>query len=328
MARIGVIGGGSFGTAMACVLRRARHEVRLWAREPEVVASINEQRVNALFLAGVNLDPGIEATGHLADAVRGSDFLLMAVPAQHVRRVALALHPALAPGTPVVSCSKGMERESSALMPEVLAEALPQARIAMLSGPSFAREIAADLPCGVALACTDLALAQKLAAEIAHPRFCVHPGDDVVGTAIGGVMKNVVAIACGVAAGRRLGENARATLLALGLAETVRLGRAKGARSDTFTGLAGAGDMMLTAASLQSRNTSLGVALGAGRRADEVLAERREVTEGVHSAAAVTALAQRLGVDMPLAAAVDEVVNRGGDLEAAMARVTARAALG
>jgi glycerol-3-phosphate dehydrogenase (NAD(P)+) len=328
MARISVIGGGSFGTAMACVLRRSRHEVRLWAREPEVVASINEARVNSLFLAGVKLDPGIEATGELAAAVRGSDFILMAVPAQYVRSVALALRPALPSGTPVVSCAKGIERGSCALMPEVLAEALPQAPVAMLSGPSFAREIAADLPCGVALACADLALARQLARDIANPRFCVHPGDDVAGTAIGGAMKNVVAIACGVAAGRRLGENARATLLALGLAETARLGRAKGARSETLMGLAGAGDMMLTAASLQSRNTSLGVALGEGRRAGEVLAERREVTEGVYSAAAVVALAQHLGVDMPIAAAVDDVVNRGGDLDAAVARITARAALG
>jgi glycerol-3-phosphate dehydrogenase (NAD(P)+) len=302
--------------------------VRLWAREPEVVAAIGAQGVNSLFLSGVKLDPGIEATADLAAAVDACEFVLMAVPAQYVRSVALALRPALAAGTPVVSCSKGIERESGALMPEVLAEALPDAPIAMLSGPSFAREIAADLPCGVALACAELALARKLAAAIANPRFCVHPGDDVAGTAIGGAMKNVVAIACGVAAGRRLGENARATLLALGLAETARLARAKGARGETLLGLAGAGDMMLTAASLQSRNTSLGVALGEGRRSAEVLGERREVTEGVHSAAAAMALARRFGIDMPIAAAVDEVVNRGGDLDAAIARITARAALG
>ena len=328
MARVGVIGGGAFGTAMACVLRRSQHQVCLWAREPEVVTAINEQCANPLFLAGVTLDPGIRASADLAEAVREADFLLMAVPAQHVRAVALVLRPALAEGTPVVSCSKGMERASCALMPEVLAEALPHARIAMLSGPSFAREIAGGLPCGVALACAESGLARELAGEIANQRFCVHPGDDVVGTAIGGVMKNIVAIACGVAAGRRLGENARATLLSLGLAETVRFGQAKGARSETFLGLAGAADMMLTAASLQSRNTSLGVALGEGRRLEDVLAARREVTEGVASAEAVVALARRLGVDMPVARAVDEVVNRGAGLDAAVARVMARAALG
>ncbi len=328
MARIGVIGGGAFGTAMACVLRRSRHEVLVWAREPEVPSAINERHVNALFLSGVPLDPGIRATGDLAAATRGVALVLMAVPAQHVRTVALAMRASLAPGTPVVSCSKGIERASCALMPQVLAETLPQARVAVLSGPSFAREIAADLPCGVALACSDRSLGKELAEAVANPRFCVHPGDDVPGTALGGVMKNVVAIACGAAAGRRLGENARATLLALGLLETVRLGHALGARDETFLGLAGAGDMSLTAASLQSRNTSLGFALGEGRRAAEVLAGRREVTEGVHSVEAIVALARRLGVEMPLAGAVDQVIHRGAPLDEAMAGLMRRAALG
>ncbi len=328
MARIGVIGGGAFGTAMACVLRRSQHDVRLWAREPEVVAAINEQHANALFLAGVQLDPGIRATADPAAVAGESEILLMAVPAQHMRTVALALRPALASGTPVVSCSKGLERGTSALMPELLAEALPQAPVAVLSGPSFAREIAADLPCGVALGCTDARLGRRLAQAIANPRFCVHPNTDPVGTALGGAMKNVVAIACGVAAGRGLGENARATLLSLGLAETMRLALAKGARAETLMGLAGAGDMMLTAASLQSRNTSLGVALGQGRRLAEVLGSRREVTEGVHSAEAVVALARKLGVEMPISAAVQDVVSGAAGLDAAMASVIARAALG
>lgn len=328
MARMGVIGGGAFGTAMACVLRRSRHEVLLWAREPEVVSAINERHANALFLAGVELDSGIRATTELAEATRGAELVLMAVPAQHVRGVALAMASALSPGTPVVSCSKGIERGSCALMPQVLAEALPEARIAVLSGPSFAREIAADLPCGVALACSDRSLGKKLAAAIANPRFCVHAGDDVAGTALGGVMKNVVAIACGAAAGRRLGESAHATLLALGLLETVRLGRALGARAETFLGLAGAGDMSLSAASLQSRNTSLGFALGEGRRLGEVLAGRREVTEGVHSVEAIVALARRVGVEMPVAAAVDQVLHHGAGIDAAMAGLMRRAALG
>ena len=328
MARIGVIGGGAFGTAMACVLRRSRHDVLVWAREPEVAAAINERHVNALFLAGVALDPGIRATNDPAEAARDADLLLMAVPAQHVRGVALAMRAALSPGTPVVSCAKGIERASCALMPEVLAEALPEARIAVLSGPSFAREIAADLPCGVALACRDIPLGKELAAAIANPRFCVHAGDDVPGAALGGVMKNVVAIACGVAAGRRLGESAHATLLALGLLETVRLGRALGARAETFLGLAGAGDMSLGASSVQSRNTSLGFALGEGRRLGEVLAGRREVTEGVHSVEAIVALARRLGVDMPIAAAVDQVLHHGASIDAAMAGLMRRAALG
>ena len=325
MARVGVIGGGAFGTAMACVLRRSGHAVTLWAREPEVVGSIARGRVNARFLPGVPLDAAIEATSDLAAAARGRDFLVNAVPAQHVREVARAMRDAMARGTPVVSCSKGIERESCALMPEVLAATLPGSPVAVLSGPSFAAEIAAGLPCGVALACADLRLARSLASSIGDARFCVHPTDDIVGVALGGVMKNVVAIAAGAAAGRRLGENARATVVALGLAESLRLGLAKGARAETFAGLAGAGDMMLTAASLQSRNTSLGVALGEGRPLQEVLGARLQVTEGAQSAPAVVALARRLGVAMPLAEAVDAVLAGRATLDAAIEGLLARA---
>jgi len=323
MANIAVIGGGAFGTAMACVVRRSGHDVMLWAREPEVAASINQEALNPLFLPGVRLAAGVRATFDLAVACKGADLLLLAPPAQHMRATAQRLAPLLAPGTPVVSCSKGLERSSLATMPEVLAEALPRASVAILSGPSFAREIAADLPCGVALASADIGLARRLAALIANPRFCVYASDDPIGAAIGGVMKNVVAIASGVAAGKKLGENARATLITLGLAEATRLGLAKGAKRETFDGLAGLGDMMLTANSLQSRNTSLGVALGEGRRAEDVLGARKEVTEGAFSAGAVVALAQRLGVHMPVARAVDEVLTRGAALDDAIARLLA-----
>ena len=323
MARIGVIGGGAFGTAMACVVRRSGHEVTLWAREPEVAASINQEALNPLFLPGVRLPAGIRATFDLAAACKGAELLLLAPPAQHMRATAQRLAPLLAPGTPVVSCSKGLERASLALMPEVLADALPRASVAILSGPSFAREIAADLPCGVALASADLALARRLAALIANPRFGVQANDDPVGTAIGGLMKNVVAIASGLLAGRKLGENARATLVTLGLAEATRLGLAKGARRETFDGLAGIGDMMLTANSLQSRNTSLGFALGEGKTLAEVLGVRKEVTEGVFSSGAVATLARKLGVTLPVCAAVDELLNHGASVDATVARLTA-----
>jgi len=323
MANIAVIGGGAFGTAMACVVRRSGHEVMLWAREPEVAASINQEALNPLFLPGVRLPAGIRATFDLAAACKGAELLLLAPPAQHMRATAQRLAPLLAPATPVVSCSKGLERASLALMPEVLADALPRARVAILSGPSFAREIAADLPCGVALASVDLALARRLAALIANPRFGVQPNDDPVGTAIGGLMKNVVAIASGLLAGRKLGENARATLVTLGLAEATRLGLAKGARRETFDGLAGIGDMMLTANSLQSRNTSLGFALGEGKTLAEVLGVRKEVTEGVFSSGAVATLARKLGVTLPICAAVDELLNHGASVDATVARLTA-----
>ncbi len=321
MARIGVIGGGAFGTAMACVVRRSGNDVVLWAREPEVAQDINRDGLNPHFLSGVRLPAGIRATNEMAEAVRGADFLLLAPPAQRMREIAGRLQPLLAPGTPVVSCSKGLERGSLALMPEVLAEALPQSPAAVLSGPSFAREIANDLPCGVALACADGALARRLAALIANPRFGVQPNEDAIGTAIGGVMKNVVAIASGLLAGRKLGENARATLITLGLAEATRLGLAKGAKRETFDGLAGIGDMMLTANSLQSRNTSLGFALGEGKTLEEVLAGRKEVTEGAFSAQAVATLAQKLGVDMPISFAVDRLLNHGAALDGAIAEL-------
>jgi glycerol-3-phosphate dehydrogenase (NAD(P)+) len=323
MARIAVIGGGAFGTAMACVVRRSGHEVTIWAREPEVAAAISQEGLNPLFLAGVRLPAGIRATFDMAVACKGAELLLLAPPAQHMRATAQRLAPLLAAGTPVVSCSKGLERSSLATMPEVLAQALPQATVAILSGPSFAREIACDLPCAVALASAELATARRLAALIANPRFGVHANADPVGTAIGGLMKNVVAIASGLAAGRKLGENARATLVTLGLAEATRLGVAKGARRETFDGLAGIGDMMLTANSLQSRNTSLGCALGEGKTLEEVLGARKEVTEGVFSAGAVATLARRLGVELPVCFAVDELLNRGASVDATLARLTA-----
>jgi glycerol-3-phosphate dehydrogenase (NAD(P)+) len=319
MARIGVIGGGAFGTAMACVVRRSGHDVILWALEPEVVEDINLRGRNEHFLSGVRLPEGIRATGDIGEAAAGAAFLLLAPPAQRMREVAAQL----APGTPVVSCSKGLEQGSLALMPEVLAEALPGSPVAVLSGPSFAREVGHDLPCGVALASADPALARRLAPLIANPRFGVQPNDDPVGTAIGGLMKNVVAIASGLLAGRKLGENARATLVTMGLAEATRFGLAKGAKRETFDGLAGIGDMMLTAHSMQSRNTSLGFALGEGKSLQEVLAGRKQVFEGAFSAQAVVKLAGRLGVPVPISAAIDQLLNHGAALEPTVGELTA-----
>lgn len=324
---VAVVGAGAFGTAMACVLRRAGHDVVLWAREPEVAAAINADGLNPQFLPGLRVAPGVRATADLATALDERDFVLLAVPAQHMRAVAERIALLLEAGTPLVSCAKGIESGTLALMPQVLREAVPAARVAVLSGPSFARDIAAGLPAGVTLACADYALAKKLCGEIGSDSFCVHPSSDVTGAALGGVMKNVIAIASGIAAGRRLGESARATLVTLGLQETVRLGLALGAWRETFDGFAGIGDMVLTAGSLQSRNTSLGVALGEGRRLADVLATRREVTEGAHSAASVVALARRHDLGLPIAEAVDTILNRDGDLSATLEPLLAAACL-
>jgi glycerol-3-phosphate dehydrogenase (NAD(P)+) len=311
MARVGIVGGGAFGTAMACVLRRRGHEIRLWAREAEVVESINRDHVNHLFLRGVPLPEGIVATQDLAAAVREATFVLLAPPAQHLREVTGQLRPHLPAGVPVVSCSKGLERTTGALMSQVLGEALPEAPVAVLSGPSFAAEIAVDQPTGVTLACAEPVLGARLEREIGGPRFRVYLSDDVVGAQVGGVLKNVLAIACGIVTGKGLGNSMRAMLVARGLAETVDLGLALGARLETFLGLSGIGDIDLSCNSPQSRNMSLGIALGEGRRLAEVLGERITVQEGVHSAGAVAALAGRLAVDMPIAAMVDRIVNRG-----------------
>jgi glycerol-3-phosphate dehydrogenase (NAD(P)+) len=311
MTRVGVIGGGAFGTAMACVLRRRGHHVTLWARETEVVESINRDRVNAVFLRGVALPEGIDATLDFGEATRQALFLLLAPPAQHMRAVTRLLRPFLPAAVPVITCSKGLEQGTCALMSQVLAETLPDTPVAVLSGPSFAAEISIDQPTGVTLACADPVLGERLERDIGTPRFRVYLSDDVVGAQVSGVMKNVLSIATGIVTGRRLGNSMRAMLIARGLAETVDLGLALGARLETFLGLSGIGDIDLSCNSPQSRNMSLGVALGEGRRLAEVLGERITVQEGVHSASAVAQLSTRLGVDMPIAAMVDRILNHG-----------------
>lgn len=323
MARIGVIGGGAFGTALACVVRRSGHDTVIWAREPEIVAAVNRDAANPVFLPGIPLAPGIRATEDLAEAAAGADFLLLAPPAQHMRAVTARLRPALKEGTPVVTCSKGIERDTCALMAQVIAETLPGAPVAVLSGPSFAHDIAVDQPVGVTLACADPALGERLAHAIGTPRFRTYLSDDVTGALLGGVLKNVVAIACGVAMGRSLGESVRATLFARGLAEMASLGVAMGARADTFMGLCGAGDLNLSCNSASSRNTSLGIALGQGRDLQEILRGRVTVQEGVHSAASVAALARRYDVGMPIVTAVDRVLNHGEAVERAIADLLA-----
>lgn len=322
MARIGIIGAGAYGTALAAVMRRGGHDVVLWAREPEVAASINRDAENTLFLKGVRLPPGIRATAELAQAA-AAELLLLAPPAQHMRSVATQLRQHLPLGTLLVTCSKGIERGTCALMSQVLADTLPHARLAVLSGPSFADDIARDLPAGVTLACADLALGEQLAQTIGTPRFRLYLTDDVVGALLGGALKNVMAIACGIALGKGLGDSARATLIARGLNEAARLGLAMGARLETFLGLSGAGDFNLSCNSPRSRNMSLGIALGEGQALADILAARRTVQEGVHSAESVAAMARRHALDMPIVHAVDAMLNHGSSVDQAIAELLA-----
>src|SRR6266851_5071285 len=323
MQRIGIIGGGAWGTALAVTARRAGRDVVLWAREAEVVAAINERHENPLFLPGIAIDAAVAATGDLATAA-AADAVLLVVPAQHLRAIAGAIAPSLPPGTAVVICAKGVEETSGALLSEIAAAALPGSGLAVLSGPTFAGEVARGLPTAVTLATADPVLGRALIVALGTRSFRPYLGDDVVGAEIGGAVKNVLAIACGIVAGRRLGDNARAALITRGIAEMVRLARAKGGRAETLMGLSGLGDLTLTCTALQSRNHSLGVALGEGKSLAEILGSRRSIAEGVSSAAAVSALARRLAVDMPIVAAVDAILHRGAAIDESIAGLLAR----
>ncbi|WP_334656073.1 NAD(P)H-dependent glycerol-3-phosphate dehydrogenase [Sphingomonas panaciterrae] len=297
--RIGVIGGGAWGTALAQVAARSG-EVLLWAREEEVVAAINNRHENSMFLPGVPLSPAIRATGALND-LADRDALLVVAPAQHVGAVLNALP---SNDTPLVLCAKGIEAGSRRLVGEVAQAAHPGAPIAVLSGPTFAHEVAAGLPTAVTLACADPALQGRLAERLASPTFRPYASSDVIGAEIGGAVKNVLAIACGVVEGAGLGQNARAALIARGFAEMTRFGLARGARAETLAGLSGLGDLVLTCSSTSSRNFSLGVGLGQGRSATDLLADRRTVAEGAFTAPVLAEAAAEAGVDMPITDAV------------------------
>lgn len=304
---VAVLGAGAWGTALAQVAAAAGRGVILWAREPEVIQGVNTDQENPLFLPGVRLNQVIRATGDLEDAAE-ADMILAVPPAQHMRAVLRALRACLQPGAPIVLCAKGVERDSLALMTDVLAQEIPDAKAAVLSGPGFAKDVARGLPTATTIASIDEAFAQRIVATIGLPTFRPYVADDLIGAEIGGAVKNVIAIACGVAEGRKLGDGARAALITRGFAELTRLGLAMGAKAETLSGLCGLGDLVLTCCSMTSRNTSLGAALGEGRALKDILAERRSVAEGAESAPAVVALAEKHGVEMPISAAVNDIV--------------------
>lgn len=323
MNTIGIVGAGAWGTALAATARRAGRNVLLWAHEPDVAATITATRENAAYLPGVRLDCCVRATTQLAE-VAAADAVLLVTPAQHLRAACQDLQPHWRKGVPVVICSKGIEQSTGAMMTEVVESVLPQAPVAVLSGPTFAIEVARGLPTAVTLASADRELGRLLAESIGTPTFRPYWSDDLVGAEIGGAVKNVLAIGCGIVEGRGLGDNARAALITRGLAEMTRLAMAKGGRAETLTGLSGLGDLILTASSTQSRNYSLGLALGQGRKLADILAERKAVTEGVWTASAVAEMAESLGIEMPIVAAVDSVLNRGADLDEAIQALLSR----
>jgi glycerol-3-phosphate dehydrogenase (NAD(P)+) len=298
--KIGVLGGGAWGTALAQVAARGGEPVTLWAREDDVVTSVNSAHENALFLPGVPLSPAIHATSDLAE-LADCDALLVVVPAQFLRSV-LAQLPA--GNRPLVLCAKGIEAGTQKLVAEIARELHPEAPVAVLSGPTFAHEVAEGLPTAVTLACEDDALRDALAERLGGATFRTYASSDVTGAEIGGAVKNVLAIACGVVEGAGLGLNARAAMIARGFAEMTRFGVARGGRPETLAGLSGLGDLVLTCSSTNSRNFSLGVGLGQGKAAAELLADRRTVAEGAATAPVLREAARAAGVEMPVTEAV------------------------
>ncbi|HTI86834.1 MAG TPA: NAD(P)H-dependent glycerol-3-phosphate dehydrogenase [Alphaproteobacteria bacterium] len=320
---IGVIGAGAWGTALAKAATDHGEHVRLWAREPEVVASIASKHENTAFLPRIELPATIAATNAL-DSFSDVDLAILAVPAQFLRAVTGALAVKLPPHVPAVIAAKGIETDTGRLMSEIVAEIRPHAPIAIISGPSFAREVAEGLPAALTLACADKAIADSLAVRLSSPRLRLYTSPDIVGAQIGGAVKNVLAIACGIATGRGLGENARAALITRGMAEMTRLSEALGGAAETLLGLCGIGDVVLTCMSATSRNFSVGLALGEGKTLAQSLAGKRSVAEGVASAAAVVRRARSVDVAMPIAESVDAILNRGAGVDETIARVLAR----
>lgn len=318
---IAIMGAGAWGTALAIQADRAGQRAMLWARDPARAALIDQNRTNERLLPGVTLLAGISVTADARRALDGAALILLVVPAQALRPVLQSL-PALP--APVLICAKGVEVGSLMLPLEILAETHPGASAGVLSGPNFAHEIARGLPAAAVVASHDAGLRALGVTRLGSAGFRLYGGDDPVGAEIGGAAKNVIAIAAGAVMGAGLGENARAALITRGLAEIARLALALGGRADTVAGLSGLGDLLLTATGPASRNTSLGIALGRGESLSEILAARQGVTEGVTTAPALVARAARLGVDLPICAAVAELVRGKLSVQDAVARLLAR----
>ncbi len=321
--KIGVIGAGAWGTALAMTQARAGRDVVLWAREPELAEAMRETRENTLYLPGYRLPEGITPTSDAA-MMAACDIILLAAPAQATGAVLAAFAPHLRRGAPLVLCAKGIEMKTGRFLSEVAARAAPQLPVFILSGPSFAADVAAGLPVAITLAGENLQQARSLARTLSHSHFRLYSSDDPLGAQIGGAMKNVLAIACGIVEGRGLGDSARAALVTRAFAELARFGRALGARAETLSGLSGLGDLMLTATSPGSRNYSLGVELGRGRRLEDVMRSRRAVTEGVHTARIAMKIAAEHGLDMPICQAVEAIVTGRSTAEEQIARLLQR----
>jgi glycerol-3-phosphate dehydrogenase (NAD(P)+) len=316
VSRIAILGGGSWGTALAIVLSRARrkHDISLWVRDPALAESIQRDRENRSYLPGYRLAPDVSVTCNIHDAISGAQILVGAIPTAHARAIYSAAAASASPGSVFVSAAKGLEPDTHKRMSEVVREVFSakfELRFAVLSGPSFAAEAARGEPTAVALASNDSALASELQEQFAAPNFRVYANDDVLGVELAGAMKNVIAIAAGVCQGLGLGANPLAALITRGLAEMSRLAAALGAQPETLTGLAGLGDLVLTCTGVLSRNRQVGIELGKGRALGEILAGMRMVAEGVGTTAALLALAREAKVELPITEQVAAILHQG-----------------
>lgn len=305
---IGVVGGGAWGTALAQSACLAGKDVLLWAREAETVAAINDTHENSAFLNGVQLHERLRASNRLQDLAK-ADALLLVTPAQFTRTICKDLKPYISQGTPLIICSKGIEVTTGKLLSDVLLETIPEAVPAILSGPSFASDVARGLPTAVTLATSNEALSKSLSQALSHKALRPYWSDDLVGVQIGGAVKNVLAIAAGIVVGKGLGASAHAGLISRGFAELNRFAISYGANPKTLSGLSGLGDLVLTCSSPQSRNMSLGIELGKGKRLDDILKTRTSVSEGVYTAKAVASIAKERDLQMPISEAVAAIVS-------------------
>lgn len=314
MNHVSIIGAGAWGTALALAAFRAGRKVTLWSISPDEVETINTRHENVYRLPGIALDPSLHATTHVQEAAL-ADIIMLVPPAQFMRSTCQTFQKVINPDVPLVIASKGIEVDTCRLMSEVVREFFPKNPLLVLSGPSFASDVAQKLPTAVTLAAEKLVLSQKIADLLTSSHFHLDASDDIVGTQVGGACKNIIAIACGIVEGRDLGDNARAAVVSRGLAEIARLGCAMGGKLETFLGLAGVGDITLTSLCAQSRNKSFGLALGRGTPLEEMLASKKTLTEGVYTVSGTVTLAKKHKVDMPLTFAMHQLLHEGGTVE-------------
>ncbi len=321
--KVGVLGAGAWGTALAISLARKELPVTLWSRRPELAEKIRMEHENKKYLPGYRFSKNLDVSDKI-DFVNECGVLLNVTPAQHLRENLNSLQQILDPDIPIVICSKGIEKTTGLLMSAVIEQILPRNPFAILSGPNFAGEVASDLPSATTLATVDEQLGKKLSELLGQNTFRPYYTNDIIGAQMGGAIKNVLAIACGIVAGARLGENAKAALLTRGMAEILRLGEKMGGRAETLMGLSGFGDLVLTCSSTASRNYSLGMLLGEGQRLEDILGSRITVTEGVHTASAIHNLSNDHKIEMPICCAVNKILNEGASVTEVVAELLNR----